>query len=96
MMTTQHVPLEQSVCGPSELSKLMYVCRRTTWQDVSAESPVLAGVTAGDSAAEVEVASPSLVGAAPQAVRARSDESEKKKRRMDENPQFAVGYEQTA
>src|SRR5271170_212364 len=39
VMTTQHVPLEQSVCGPSELSKSMSVWRRTTWHEVSAESP---------------------------------------------------------
>src|ERR1700722_261501 len=38
-MTTQHVPLGQSVCGPSELSKSMSVWRRTTWQEVSDESP---------------------------------------------------------
>jgi hypothetical protein len=39
VMTTQHVPLEQSVWGPSELSKSMSVWRRTTWHEVSAESP---------------------------------------------------------
>src|SRR5271170_4554134 len=84
VMTTQHVPLEQSVCGPSELSKLMYVCRRTTWHDVSAESPVLAGVTADDNAAEVEpAASPPPVGAVPQAVRTRRDESGNRRRRME-------------